>query len=142
MSPVTELMPDDLASALTESLERERQLGLTYRQAMQAAWSPRVRRLWEEGWAVKRGHEDALIGLLGAIGSAPPTDASATRSTVAAREVLSWLYEQEKFLAVRYHEGARFALAPDVQRLLDRLADEQRRLVERIRDTYRDYSAA
>jgi len=142
VSPVADVMPNDLAAALTGTLERERLLGRTYRQEMQAAWSPRVRRLWEEGWAVKRAHEDALIRLLGTIGNAPTGDVAATRSTPAARELLSWLYDQEKFLAVRYRESARFALDPEVQRLLDRLAEEQRRLVERIRDTYRDYSAA
>lgn len=142
MSQVTDVMRDDLAAAFADSLERERQLGRTYRQEMQAAWNARVRRLWEEGWAVKRGHEDALLRLLGAIGNASTEDANAPRSTPSAREVLSWLYDQERFLALRYREGARLVPDSETQRVLDQLADQQQRLVERIRETYRDYSAS
>jgi hypothetical protein len=135
-------MQDNLAPAFAESLERERQLGRTYRQELQAAWSPRVRRLWEEGWTIKRGHEEALIRLLGAIGKARTEDAKAPAPTPSAREVLSWLYGEERSLAIAYREFASMATDADTQRTLNRLADEQRRLVERVRDTYRDYSVA
>jgi hypothetical protein len=63
-------------------------------------------------------------------------------STPLPREVLSWLYDQERFLAAGYRECAHLAADPDTQRVLDRLAGEQQRLVERVRETYRDYSAA
>jgi rubrerythrin len=134
---------DELAAAVADSLARERALGRTYRQQMDTAWSPRVRRLWEEGWMIKRGHADALVRVLAdhaaATSSEPPQP---SLSAPSPREVLSWLYDQERLLVQRYREYARRAVDADAQRVFNRLADEQRRLIERVRETYRDYSAS
>ncbi len=143
MSAATEVASGDPAAALADSLARERALGRTYRQQMQTAWSPRVRRLWEEGWAVKRRHEEALGRLLAGNGGTPSSEApEPPLSAPSSREVLSWAYEQEHLLALQYREYARRAVDPERQRVLDRLVNEQERLVERVRETYRDYSAA
>lgn len=141
MNSATEIMRDDVAVALTDTLARERHLGRVYRQQTDAAWSPRVRRLWEEGWAVKRGHDEALTRLLVAAGGARAADETAPAPLPARREVLSWLYEQERVLALRYLDFARDADS-DAHRVFSRLADEQERLLARVRQTYRDYSTA
>lgn len=144
MSAVAEGMQEEVAATLADSLARERQLGRVYRQQTEGTWSPRVRRLWEEGLMVKRGHHDALVGLLVAGGGAqgPEVTTPVPALTPSPREVLSWVYEQERVLALRYQDLARSAFDPDTQRTLSRLADAQGRLLERVRETYRDYSAA
>jgi rubrerythrin len=134
---------DELAAAVADSLARERALGRTYRQQMDTAWSPRVRRLWEEGWMIKRGHADALVRVLADHAAAPSSEPpQPSLSAPSPREVLSWLYDQERLLVQRYREYARRAVDADAQRVFNRLADEQRRLIERVRETYRDYSAS
>lgn len=134
---------DELGTEVADSLARERALALTYRRQMDTAWSPRVRRLWEEGWMIKRGHDDALARVLADQAAAPSSETSQPSPSAASpREVLSWLYDQERVLVQRYREYARRAVDADAQRLFIRLADEQRRLIERVRDTYRDYSAS
>jgi hypothetical protein len=133
----------ELAAAVAESLARERALARTYRQQMDAAWSPRVRRLWEEGWMIKRGHDDALVRVLANHAAALSSETTQpSLSAPSPREVLSWLYDQERLLVQRYREYARRAIDADAERLFNRLADEQGRLIERVRDTYRDYSAS
>jgi hypothetical protein len=141
MSVGSDAADADLSGALADSLARERALGRTYRLQMQSAWSPRVRRLWEDGWAVKRGHDEALVKLLSVNGGAPASEASPPAAP-SPREVLSWVYDQERILVLRYREYARRAVDPEARRLLDRLVNEQTRLIQRLRETYRDYSAA
>jgi rubrerythrin len=142
MSAVAEGMREEVVAALADSLARERQLARVYRQQTEGTWSPRVRRLWEEGLTVKRGHHDALTRLLTSGGGTPSAEAAAQTATPLPREVLSWVYEQERLLALRYRDAARHALDPDTERTIGRLADEQDQLLERVRATYRDYSAA
>lgn len=139
MSAAIGVRADELTAALADARERERALGRLYRQQMLRAWSPRVRRLWEEGWAVKRNHDDALTRVL-APGAEPSAAASVPPGEPVPREVLSRVYEQEQSLALRYRESARLARDPDTLRLLVGLADEQDRLLTRVRATYRDYS--
>lgn len=134
---------DELGTGVADSLARERALGHTYRQQMDSAWSPRVRRLWEEGWMMKRGHADALVRVLADRAAVPSSETpQPSLSAPTPREVLSWLYDQERLLVQRYLEYARRAVDADAQRVFNRLADDQRRLIERVRDTYRDYSAS
>lgn len=142
MSAAMATVSDALISTLTQCLEYERQLGLLYRKQLQAAWGPRVRRLWEAGWALKRSHDDALVRLLTRIGGAAPAEVSAPLASPTPRELLSSLYERERSLALWYQEAVRLTADPDSQSVLDRLADEQQQFLDRVRSTYRDYSAA
>lgn len=141
MSTATDVRGGDLAVALADARDRERALGRLYRQQILSAWSPRVRRLWEEGWAVKQNHDDALTSVLAssndtaAVAAVPPVEPS-------PREVLSWVYAQEQLLGHRYREAVRLALDPATHRVLTRLAEEQDQVLVRVRETYRDYSAA
>jgi rubrerythrin len=143
VSAAIEAADNNLSASLEDSLARERALGRTYRQQMQTAWSPRVRRLWEEGWAVKRRHEEVLARILASDGGTPGSEASVPPLSVPSpREVLSWAYDQERLLALRYRDNARHAVDPETRSVFDRLADEQARVTERVRETYRDYSTA
>jgi len=141
VSTMIDALANDVVLILEQGLERERRLGQTYRQEMQVAWGARVRKLWEEGWALKRAHEDELGRLLRATGDVP-TGVSAAPPPPSRREVLSWLYEQERLLAGRYRDCVPLIPQTDTQHLVQRLAEEQKRLAERLRETYRDYSAA
>lgn len=142
MSTVSEVRGDNLAVALAEALDLERALGRLYRQQILAAWSPRVRRLWEEGWAVKQHHDDALTRVLASSTDTPAAVAAVPPVEPSPREVLSWVYAQEQLLGLRYRESVRLALDPDTYRVLTRLAEEQDQVLARVRETYRDYSAA
>ncbi len=142
MSAVADARGEDLAAALADARDRERALGRLYRQQLLAAWSPRVRRLWEEGWAATQRHDHALTGVLASRSDAPAAVAASPPVEPSPREVLSWVYVQEQLLGLRYRELVRLAVEPGTHRVLTDLAEEQDRLLARVRETYRDYSAA
>jgi hypothetical protein len=135
-------MGDDLAVALAGARDRERALGRLYRQQILAAWGPRVRRLWEEGWAIKQHHDDVLTRVLASSTNTPAAVAAVPPVEPSPREVLSWVYGQEQLLGLGYRESVRLALDPDTHRVLTCLAEEQDQLLAKVRETYRDYSAA
>jgi hypothetical protein len=140
--PVTEAMSAELRAILSNSLERERQLGRVYRLQMQAVASPRLRPVWEAGWTLKRAHEETLLPLVSSSDRSAAHETGVSPTMPSAREVLSWAYDQERFLAVQYREGVRLADDQDAQKALVRLEDDQRRFFDRIRVAYRDYSTA
>ena len=139
---MSDVLSGELRALVLDSLEQERQLGRVYRLHMQAASSPRLRQSWEDGWTLKRAHDEALTPLL-ASGDHSADSTHAAPSTIpTAREALSWAYDQERVLALRYQDGARLAQDPQTHRLLARLEDEQRGRLDRVRATYRDYSTS
>jgi hypothetical protein len=134
---------DELQALLADSLERERQLGRAYRLQMQSAGSTHLRHTWEAGWALKRAHEEVLTGLLASAGRPLAASDTTTPATLpSAREMLSWAYEQERSLTLQYRDASRLAERPETATVLLRFDDEQQRLLDRMRATYRDYSAA
>ncbi|MFZ5862644.1 MAG: hypothetical protein ACOYXR_07390 [Nitrospirota bacterium] len=139
-------MADALSPALRElvsdSLECERQLGRVYRLHMLEATGPRVRRSWEEGVTLKQAHAAALTPLLVSGDRVSESAHAAPAPIPPAREALSWAYDQERRLELQYREGARLAEDPSTHAVLIRLEADQRQWLDRIRATYRDYSAA
>lgn len=132
----------DLRALVSDSLERERQLGRVYRLQLRTESSPHLRRTWESGSTLKRAHDEVLTPLLA---SGEPSAGSmhpAPSSLPSAREALSWAYDQERFLALRYQDAARLTHDQHTQSLLARLEHEQRGLLDRVRATYRDYSTS
>jgi hypothetical protein len=138
----TDSISGELRALVSDCIERERQLARVYRLQMQAASSPRFRKLWNDGWALKQTHDDALTGLLAS--GEPSTDSShvAPPPTPSPREALSWAYDQERRLALTYQDAVRLAHDPQTRRLLVRLQEGQRDWLDRVRATYRDYSTS
>lgn len=142
MSAVSEAITDELLALLTDSVERERQLGRAYRMQVQSAVSTHLRQTWEAGWALKRAHEEALTRLLASTVRPAAPDVTAPATPPSPREMLSWAYDQERLLALQYRDSVRLADHPETEKVLARLEDEQQRILERVRATYRDYSTA
>ncbi|HET8761533.1 MAG TPA: hypothetical protein VFN94_10710 [Nitrospiria bacterium] len=142
MSAVSEAITDELLALLTDSLERERQLGRADRLQVQTAASTHLRQTWEAGWALKRAHEEALTRLLASAVHPAAPDVTPPATLPSPREMLSWAYDQERLLALQYRDSARLAGHPETEKVLARLEDEQQRILDRVRVTYRDYSAA
>jgi hypothetical protein len=135
-------MSGELRALVSDSLDRERQLARVYRLNLQSASSPRFRTLWDDGWTLKQAHNDALTTLLAA--GQPSVDSSHPAPTAppSPREALSWAYDQERRLALKYEDAIRLAQDPQTQRLLVRLEEGQRDWLDRVRATYRDYSTS
>jgi hypothetical protein len=135
-------MSGELRALVSDSLERERQLARVYRLHMQAASSPRLRKFWDEGYTLKQAHNDALTASLAS--GEPSADSShvAPPATPSPREALSWAYDLERRLALKYEDAIRLAQDPQTHRLLVRLEEGQRDWLDRVRATYRDYSTS
>ena len=103
-----------LVTALREGLDRERRLIRSYRQHLLLAGSPQVRQVLELGLALKRRHETELEHMLSAAGGSYARDGIGAVSLPGPREVLTWYYEQEQVLALRYRESGRLTGARDV----------------------------
>jgi hypothetical protein len=138
----TDSLSRELLALVSDSLDRERHLARVYRLNMQAASSPRFRKLWDDGWTLKQAHSEALTTLLASGGPAADSSHAAPASMPSPREALSWAYSHERRLALKYEDAIRLASDPKTQRLLVRLKDGQRDWVERVRATYRDYSTS
>ncbi|MFZ5874786.1 MAG: hypothetical protein ACOYXU_00125 [Nitrospirota bacterium] len=132
----------ELRALVSDSLERERQLARVYRVHMQAASSARLRRLWDEGWTLKRAHDDVLTPVLAAGGPSADSAHAAPSSPPSPREALSWAYDQERRLELQYQDAVRLAQDEQTHRLLARLEEGQRGWIDRVRATYRDYSTS
>ncbi|MBI3608867.1 MAG: ferritin-like domain-containing protein [Nitrospirae bacterium] len=131
-----------LATALSEGLDRERRLSRAYRQHLLSASSPRVRQVLELGLAVKRRHEIELERLLSAAGGSPSAEGTGAVSLPGSREALTWYYEQERVLALRYREHLRLTDDPSVRQVVDHLATDQIEHLARLKSVYRGFSSA
>ncbi len=139
---MSDALGGELRALVSDSLERERQLGRVYRLRMQTESSPHLRQVWEDGWTLKQAHDEALTPLL-ASGDHSADSTHAAPSTIpSAREALSWAYDQERVLVLWYQDAARLAEDPQTRRVLVRLEAEQRGRLDRVRAIYRDYSTS
>lgn len=131
-----------MAPQFAEDLELERGLIRMYRLLIPSVSSPRLRRAWERGLALKRRHETELEGLLAGLGAAPPAERAASEAVPPAREILPWIFAREHLLALRYRDRLRAADDAEIQRLAARWAAEQTAYEAELKRLYRDFSSS
>lgn len=139
---MTTVMESDLAERLAQDLETERGLIRVYRRVIPEAGSPRVRRMWEQGLAIKRRHETELEQWLALRAPAPAADRASDDALPPPRELLPWIHDREHALALRYRDELRLAEATEARRLIERWAEDQQAHAADLKRLYRDFSFA
>lgn len=137
MEASTGISVPELAVALAVDLALECQLIQAYLVHTQAASSPRLRRAFEQGLAIKRRHESELERVTRIAPRHP-----LSHQVPGPREIVQWYYDRERDLALRYREQARLSGDPGVTRLLDELAADQIQLLVLFKGLYRDFSSS